>query len=375
MVGLLDGQVDGRHLAPLEVGSHGRAVDEEGVRGRRAEAEDGTRADEERAEVEGPFALGGHPLAVGAHALLDRVDEDVGGNRGHGHATGALRESSRVLIRAKDYDVVAPSRAKRLHALEDALAVVEHRGGGVHGEVTVRHDLALRPLAVDRALGAVHERRLHQSEPEVVPVEVLLGGAAGGLGRGGHRGDAEGGALAAAWCGGDGDGGTGGRRSGCTNGSRGRDRGRGGRIESASFIRAPGFPPWDAAGALERRMGVGAGATRASVSIGAEPNVRGFDAREGGCGAIAYLAWGRRAAWSGAEIPRAPSGRRRPRGRQPPGWRRWPSLLSRACGEANGAAREERFRFVRRASERERCARRCQSVCGAPSPRRRGRNV
>ena len=146
--------------------------------------------------------------------------------------------------------------------------------------------------------------------------------------------------------------------------------GAGGSSRRASFA-LPASPPWDAAGALERRMGVGAGATRASVSIGAEPNVRGFDAREGGCGAIAYLAWGRRAAWSGAEIPRAPSGRRRPRGRQPPGWRRWPSLLSRACGEANGAAREERFRFVRRASERERCARRCQSVCGAPSPRRR----
>ena len=146
--------------------------------------------------------------------------------------------------------------------------------------------------------------------------------------------------------------------------------GAGGSSRRASFA-LPASSPWDAAGALERRMGVGAGATRASVSIGAEPNVRGFDAREGGCGAIAYLAWGRRAAWSGAEIPRAPSGRRRPRGRQPPGWRRWPSLLSRACGEANGAAREERFRFVRRASERERCARRCQSVCGAPSPRRR----
>ena len=148
--------------------------------------------------------------------------------------------------------------------------------------------------------------------------------------------------------------------------------GRDDRGGERDFIALPASPPWDAAGALERRMGAGAGATRLSASIGAKPNVRGFDAREGGRGAIAYLAWGRRAAWSGAEIPRAPSGRRRrPRGRQPPGWRRWPSLLSRACGEANGAAREERFRFVRRASERERCARRCLSVCGAPSPRRR----
>lgn len=146
--------------------------------------------------------------------------------------------------------------------------------------------------------------------------------------------------------------------------------GREDRGGERDFIRAPGFPAVGRRG--DARDGAGAGATRASALIGAKPNARGFDAREGGCGAIAYLAWGRRAAWSGAEIPRAPSGwRRRPRGRQPPGWRRWPSLLSRACGEANGAAREEHFRFVRRASERERCARRCLSVCGAPSSRRR----
>ena len=117
--------------------------------------------------------------------------------------------------------------------------------------------------------------------------------------------------------------------------------------------------------------GLGPGRRGRAFRLGLNRTCAGSTRARVGAARSRYLAWGRRAAWSGAEIPRAPSGRRRPRGRQPPGWRRWPSLLSRACGEANGAAREERFRFVRRASERERCARRCQSVCGAPSPRRR----
>ena len=91
----------------------------------------------------------------------------------------------------KDLHLVATLGAKGFHALEDALAVVEHRGGGVEGEVAVGLDGAHRPLAVDGALGSEHEGSLHEAEAEVVPVEVSFGSGAGLLGGGGHRGDAK----------------------------------------------------------------------------------------------------------------------------------------------------------------------------------------
>ena len=98
-----DQQVDGAHAA-LEVRSNGGDVDQESVGRCRSYAQHGSAAHQKRADVHGAFTGRGHPVLVGFYDLLDGVNKDGFGNRGHLEAVRSALHSSGVFLGSEEDD-------------------------------------------------------------------------------------------------------------------------------------------------------------------------------------------------------------------------------------------------------------------------------
>ena len=139
-----------------EVRAGGRRDEQEGVRRRRVHAEGLLGGDEHGPQVERLFAAGlGHPRLVDVDEEAHGLEEEFLGQLGHGHAGGGALEAAGVLLGAEGDDRPV-GVAVGLEALEDRLAVMQHRRGGVHGQRAVRLDARGMPATVGVPVDADH---------------------------------------------------------------------------------------------------------------------------------------------------------------------------------------------------------------------------
>ena len=171
-VELGDLQLDGLD-ATLVVGAHGGHENAELVLSGRLHANDVARGEHERTDVErGAGAKGRHPGGVGADDHLDGLDELVLGEARHLEAGSGVVHALGVHV-GTEADDVAVLGGVGLQALKDLLAVVEKAGALGQRNGVVGGKAALFPGAI-LVVAHVAVVRVHVSEAEVAPVQVLL---------------------------------------------------------------------------------------------------------------------------------------------------------------------------------------------------------
>lgn len=86
-----------------------------------------------------PRLVGRNKLGVQRHGSLDRVDEQLDRHGGNRDKLGRMLKARRVLVRAKDGDLLVTRQAERLEPLVGLLTVVERGRHAVDADVRI-HD-------------------------------------------------------------------------------------------------------------------------------------------------------------------------------------------------------------------------------------------
>ena len=132
-----------RRRIGLEVGADRRGDDDVQVIRRGLHAEEDLVREHEGADVEAAVALR-DPRPVDLDELVDRLEEHLFRQDGHGEPLGRLLEATGILQRAEQRRA-AIGRAIGLQPLEDFLGVVQDGRGGVHRDRRARFDPRIVP--------------------------------------------------------------------------------------------------------------------------------------------------------------------------------------------------------------------------------------
>ena len=118
----------------------------------------------------------GHPVLFQLHQGLHGLDEVLHGDLGDAHAVGGILHPLGVALRTEELNGIVHGTIG-LHALKKLLGIVEHHGGGVHGEGGVGDDAGVVPAL---PVGIVHQEHVVCENLGEAQLALI-----GGLGHGG----------------------------------------------------------------------------------------------------------------------------------------------------------------------------------------------
>ena len=164
--------------AALVVGAGGAEDDDEQIGLGGGHAQELVGGDDEGADVQARARLGGDPVLVDGHDLLDRLHEVLLGDFGDAQPVVGFIRPLGVHVRPEQVGL-AVRAAIGLQALEHRLPIVEHHGRGVQRYLLIGHDAGVVPAL---ALGVIHDK--HVVGEDVAEAQLLARGRLR-LGRGG----------------------------------------------------------------------------------------------------------------------------------------------------------------------------------------------
>ena len=144
------------------------------------DAEHDIGRDDRRAQIERGAGLVRHPIGIDRDQGIEALADDVDGQFGHAHDLRRAVEAFGMALGAEQADLPVIA-TEGLQPIEDRLAVVQHRGGGVERQRAIGNDSRVEP-ALPRFI--IHQEHvvgedLAEGKLVIGRLRLRVGGAGG----------------------------------------------------------------------------------------------------------------------------------------------------------------------------------------------------